>query len=106
MLLALVCTVCAKVATSTGGGDVGLVRALVILGQANTDMMESCWAGAQLLLPIRSVHRSVYLSLYPLKISLPLKLTTHLSTSNVTVHPTSVSTLIPKRDAMDSSGMM
>ena len=73
MLLALVCTVCAKVATSTGGGDVGLVRALVILGQANTDMMESCWAGAQLLLPIRSVHRSVYLSLYPLKISLPLK---------------------------------
>ena len=69
-------------------------------------MTKSCWAGVRWS-PLRGrVHKSVVASLYPRNISLPLKVTTHLSTSKVTIHPTSVRTLIPKSDAMDSSGMI
>ncbi len=42
----------------------------------------------------------------PIKIILPLYLTTHFLLSNFTVHPTSVSTRIPKREAIDNSGTM
>ncbi len=55
---------------------------------------------------IGRVQRSVVGSLIPTKIVLPLYLTTHFLLSNFTVHPTSVSTRIPKREGMDNSGMM
>jgi len=42
----------------------------------------------------------------PTKIILPLCLMTHFSMSNLTVHPASVSTRIPKREAIDNSGTM
>ncbi len=42
----------------------------------------------------------------PIKIILPLYLTTHFFLSNFTMHPASVSTRIPKREAMDNLRMM
>ena len=53
---------------------------------------------------IGRVHRSVIRSFMPVNIILPLYLTTHFSMSNLTVHPASVSTRIPKREAIDNSG--
>ena len=44
------------------------------------------------------VHRSVVGSFMPTNIILPLYLTTHFLMSNLTVHPASVSTWIPKRE--------
>ena len=55
---------------------------------------------------IGRVHRSVVGSFMPVNIILPLYLTTHFSMSNLTVHPASVSTRIPKREAIDNSGTM
>ena len=55
---------------------------------------------------IGRVHRSVAGSFMPVKIMLPLYLTTHFLLSNLTVHPASVSTRIPNREAIDSSGTM
>ena len=55
---------------------------------------------------IGKVHRSVVRSFMPVNIILPLYLTTHFSMSNLTVHPASVSTRIPKREAIDNSGTM
>ena len=55
---------------------------------------------------IGRVHRSVVGSFMPVNIILPLYLTTHYSMSNLTVHPASVSTRIPKREAIDNSGTM
>jgi hypothetical protein len=42
----------------------------------------------------------------PIKTILPLYLTTHFLLSNFTVHPASVCTRIPKKEAMDNSGTM
>jgi hypothetical protein len=53
---------------------------------------------------IRRVQRSIVGSFIPTKIVLPLYLTTHFLLSNFTVHPASVSTCIPQREAMDNSG--
>ena len=55
---------------------------------------------------IGKVHRSVIRSFMPVNIIIPLYLTTHFSMSNLTVHPASVSTRIPKREAIDNSGTM
>ncbi len=55
---------------------------------------------------IGRVQRSVVGSFIPTKIVLLLYLMTHFLLSNFTVHPTSISTRIPKREAMDNSGTM
>ncbi len=55
---------------------------------------------------IGRVHRSVLGSLYPCKIFLLLYLTTHLSLSNVTVHPALHNTLMPNSDAISIPGTM
>ncbi len=55
---------------------------------------------------IGRVQRSVVGSFIPTKIVLPLYLTNHFLPSNFTMHPASVSTRIPKREAMDNSGTM
>ncbi len=57
-------------------------------------------------LVIGRVHKSVAGSLYPLKITLPLYITSHLSLLNITVHPTLQSGQIPIKDAIFKSGMM
>ena len=54
---------------------------------------------------IGKAHWSVVGSFMPTKKKFPLYLTTHFS-SNLTVHPASVSTRIPKREAIDNSGTM
>ena len=53
---------------------------------------------------IGRVHRSATRSFMPTKIILPLYLTVQFLVSNVTVHPASVSTRIPRREAIDNSG--
>jgi hypothetical protein len=55
---------------------------------------------------IGSVHKSVVGSLNPVKIVLPLYLTSHLSLSNVTVHPALQRGQMPMRDAMVNHGTM
>ncbi len=64
----------------------------------------SSWELLREVLPagpmIGRVQRSVIGSFMPIKIILPLYLTTHFLLSNFTVHPASVSTQIPKREAM------
>ena len=55
---------------------------------------------------IGRVHRSVVRYFMPSKIILPLYLTAHFLMSNLTVHPASVSSQIPKREAIDNSGTM
>ncbi len=52
------------------------------------------------------VHRSVDGSLYPRSMRLSLKLTSHLSLSNTTLHPALHNTLIPKCEAMAKFGTM
>ncbi len=64
------------------------------------------WVALPAGLMIRRVQRSVVGSFIPTKIVLPLYLMTHFLLSNFTMHPASVSTRIPKREAMDNSGMM
>ena len=56
--------------------------------------------------PIGSMHKLVALSLPPLSMILLLYHTMHADLSNRTLHPASVSTTMPKREAMESSGMM
>ncbi len=52
------------------------------------------------------VHRSVDGSLYPRRMILSLKLTSHLSLSNTTLHPALHNTLMPKSEAMAKFGTM
>ncbi len=70
----------------------------------------SSWVSLREVLPagptIGRVQRSVVGSFMLIEIILPLYLTTHFLLSNFTVHPASVSTWIPKREAMDNSGTM
>ena len=70
----------------------------------------SSWVSIWEVLPaeptIGSVHRSVVGSFIPVKIIFPLYFTTHFSMSNLTVHPASVRTRIPNREAIDNSGTM
>jgi hypothetical protein len=56
--------------------------------------------------PNGRVHRLVVGSLVPRRMTFPSYLTTHSPFVNVTLHPASVRTRIPKRDAMDRLGMM
>ncbi len=55
---------------------------------------------------IERVQRSVVGSFIPTKIVLSLYLMTHFLLLNFTMHPASMSTRIPKREAMDNSGTM
>ncbi len=68
----------------------------------------SSWVSLREVLPvgptIGRVQRSVVGSFMPIKIILPLYQATHYLLSNFTIHPTSVSTRIPKREAMDTWG--
>ncbi len=83
------------------------VWALAILGQASTGMTLSCWVVICVIpLPSGRIHRSVRVSFSPCRISLPLYLTMCLSMLNVTVHPTSVNTQIPNKEAIVRLGMM
>ncbi len=56
--------------------------------------------------PIGSIHMLVALSLPPLSMILLLCHTVHTDLSKCTLHPALVSTAMPKREAMESSGMM
>ena len=78
--------------------------------QSGSNASCSSWVFIGEVLPadptIGRVHRSVIGSFMPVKIILPLYLTTHFSMSNLTVHPASVTTRILNREAMDNSGTM
>ena len=98
MLLAQVLTVCAKAAIGVCGEVSPMAAAVSVL----------CGYLWEVLLgnPNESVHRSVTGSLVPRRMTCPSYQTTHSPFMKVTLHPASVSTRMPKRDAMDKLGMM
>ncbi len=79
--------------------------ALVRTGAINRSTLLACW---EVMLGDLNgtIHKSVAGSFSPRKIISSLYQTIHLSCVSVTSHPASVSTLIPKREAMDRSGMI
>jgi hypothetical protein len=79
--------------------------ALATTGAADGSMRLACWE-VMPSDPNGSVHKSVAGSFSPCKIISSLYRTIHWSCVNVTSHPASVSTLIPKVEAMDRSGMI
>ncbi len=82
----------------------------VILGSSHVVIFCSSQVFIGEVLPVEPtigrVHRSAIGSFMPVNIILPFHLTTHFSMSNLTMHPASVSTRIPKREAIDNSGTM
>jgi hypothetical protein len=58
------------------------------------------------LVGISSIRRSVVGSLYPRKITLPLKITSHFLLSKTTLHPALHKGQIPIRDAIVKDGAM
>jgi hypothetical protein len=102
-LLAHVCIECKNEAPSymAWGG----CRARPIPGQGRG---KSIWLGVVRIpsFVISRVHRSVLGSLYPLKITLPLYMTSHFSLSKTTLHPTLHRGQIPMSKAVLRSRMM
>ncbi len=82
--------------------------ALAHTGTASGSCIPSCltWVVLPARPTIGRIHRSVARSFKPTKIVLSLYFTTHFLLSNWTVHPASVRTRIPNREAMDNSGTM
>ncbi len=83
----------------------GIKQLLTITGAVDGSTQSACWV-VMPWDPNGRVHNSVEGSFSPGKIILLLNRTMHSSRVNVTSHPVSVSTQIPKTDAMDKSGMM
>ncbi len=69
---------------------------------------KSLWLGVVRILSIvmGRVHRSILGSLYPCKITRPLYMTSHLTSSKTTLHPTLHRGWIPMSEAVFSAGMM
>jgi hypothetical protein len=102
-LLARVLIKCKKAAPSyISWGGCGS-RPILVQGHG-----KSIWLGVVRIpsFGIGRVHRSVLGSLYPRKITLPLYTTSHLTSSNTTLHPTLYRGRIPISEAVFRSGMM
>ncbi len=101
MLFAFVCTVCVKKAIWTARW----AWASAITEAADGSTFGTCWEDMPGV-PNGRVHKSVAGSFQPVKITLPLYQTLHVCLSSVMSQPTLVNTCMPKRDAMERSGMM
>ncbi len=102
MLLALFYTVCMKEALFVGL----FAWVLAQSGAANIVMALLSWWVVVCRVPSGRVHRSIVWSLLPIKIMLPLYLTTHVDLLKISLHPTLVKMCMPNKDAMESSGIM
>jgi hypothetical protein len=98
LLLALFLTVCVKKAICVAEWAWALAKTGASDGS-------TCLAHWEVMPgdPNSSIHKSVAGSFSPNKIISSLYQTIHLSRVNITSHPASVSTLIPKMEAMDRS---
>jgi hypothetical protein len=89
MALAQVCTECVNVANMMPGcASLAAIRVCGAQPKQGLGCGRTVGSGAvHTLVGIGRVHRSVLGSLYPLKITAPLNITSHLSLSNTTFQP-------------------